>query len=77
MSKVHTPSLDSVSQSYLPALSRVFTFPLGSSGKGLSFVTAIPLPPGCLSEFPWVAVNMYFMSLSSVGGNFGWNKLQK
>lgn len=73
-SKVHIPSLESVSESYLAALSRVFTFSLSSSGKGLNFITAIPLHPACLSKFPLVAINIYFMSLSSIGENSGWNK---
>lgn len=53
----------------------MFTFSLSSSGKGLNFITAIPLHPACLSKFPLVAINIYFTNLSSIGGNFGWNKV--
>lgn len=63
---IHTVSRISLKKLF-SSLSYVFAFSLSSSGKGLNFVTAIPLHPACLSEFPLVAVSIYFTSLYLLG----------
>ena len=59
MSKLHASSLETVFKSYLAACLK-FAFSLSSRGKGLNFITTVSLHPVCLSEFPLVAVSIYF-----------------
>lgn len=66
MSKVHASSLETVFKSYLAACFK-FAFSLSSRGKSLNVITTLSLHPACLSEFPLVAVGIYFTSLIFLG----------